>query len=123
MSGALLRHALVWGAVLWLFGYLLSFAFFFFVPTDVLGWAVMPFALTLTIWVAVRRVDGPTLAYYTAVGLAWAILAVVLDYFLLVRLLKPADGYYKLDVYLYYAFTFLVPPAAGWWKLRSASER
>jgi hypothetical protein len=31
--------------------------------------------------------------------------------------IKPADGYYKLDVFIYYALTLLVPLAVGWWKL------
>ena len=28
-------------------------------------------------------------------------------------LFDPADGYYKPDVYLYYALTFLMPPASA----------
>ena len=38
--------------------------------------------------------------------------AIVLDYLLIVKALNPADGYYKLDVYLYYALTFILPLAA-----------
>jgi hypothetical protein len=29
---------------------------------------------------------------------------------------KPADGYYKLDVYLYYILTFALPLIVGWRK-------
>jgi hypothetical protein len=32
----------------------------------------------------------------------------------------PADGYYKIDVYLYYAFTFLLPILVGWRKSQKA---
>ena len=35
------------------------------------------------------------------------------------QLFKPADGYYKPDVYLYYAITFVLPIVVGWWKLRA----
>ena len=117
MTKAFLREGLLWGALLWLFGYLLSFALFFVVPMAFLGWIITPFGLALTIWVAFREVCGASLGHYMVVGVIWTVLAVVLDYLLLVKLLKPADGYYKLDVYLYYISTFAVPFLAGWWKL------
>jgi hypothetical protein len=118
MNKSLLREGVMWGALLWLFGYALSFVFYPFVPVAWLGLAVGPFALVVTIWVAFKKVNGPSLSHYALVGVIWTVLAVVLDYFLLVRLLKPADGYYKIDVYLYYVLTFAVPTAVGWWKLR-----
>jgi len=34
----------------------------------------------------------------------------------IVKAFKPADGYYKLDVYLYYALTFALPLIVGWRK-------
>jgi hypothetical protein len=37
----------------------------------------------------------------------------------IVKLLNPADGYYKADVYLYYALTFISPLIVGWWKERN----
>ena len=43
----------------------------------------------------------------------WAVLAIVLDYIFIVKLLAPVDGYYKLDVYLYYANCLLLPLAAA----------
>lgn len=118
MTKSLLREGVVWGAGLWLFGYLLSFAAFAFVPVAYIGAAIAPFAFVATVWVATRHVEGPTLGYYAAVGAIWAVLAVVLDYVLLVQLLHPADGYYKFDVYLYYVLCFVIPFAAGWWRLR-----
>ena len=105
-----------------MFGYLLGFAFFFIVRPDTLGWAIAPFGLAVTIWVALKKVHGASLAHYAMIGAVWTLLAVVLDYFLLVKLLHPADGYYKADVYLYYALCFAVPVVVGWWKLRSAGQ-
>ena len=32
----------------------------------------------------------------------------------IVAAFKPADGYYKPDVYLYYALTLAIPLFAGW---------
>lgn len=122
MTKSLLREGVLWGVLLWLFGYLLGFALYAVVPMHLLGWVVMPFALALTIWVALQRVHGATLGHYLAVGAIWAVIAIVLDYFLLVQLLHPADGYYMLDVYLYYALCFLVPAVAGWWKTGRANE-
>lgn len=37
--------------------------------------------------------------------LVWTLIAVLDDHLFIVRALKPADGYYKPDVYLYYALT------------------
>ncbi len=41
---------------------------------------------------------------------------IIFDYFFLVKMFKPADGYYKLDVYLYYVLTFILPLVVGWGK-------
>ncbi len=108
-----LRNCLGWGAALWLFGYVLGFVFFAFVPADQIGWYITPFGILATAFVLWRYVRVTWLPQALAVGLVWTILAVVLDYLFLVLLLNPADGYYKLDVYLYYALTFLMPPASA----------
>jgi glycine cleavage system pyridoxal-binding protein P len=42
----------------------------------------------------------------------WLVIAVVADYLSLVKLLNP-PAYYKLDVYVYYASTFLIPFLVG----------
>ena len=110
--------ALLWGFVLWLVGYVLGILFFAFVPADLLGWAIMPIGILVTLWVLLTRVKGDSLQYYVLLGLAWCAIAIVLDYLLLVQLFKPADGYYKLDVYLYYAITLVLPVVVGWWKSR-----
>jgi hypothetical protein len=45
-------------------------------------------------------------------------MAVVLDYIFIVKAFGPPDGYYKLDVYVYYVLTCTIPIAVGWWKTR-----
>lgn len=47
-------------------------------------------------------------------AVVWTVVAVVGDYFFIVKAFHPVDGYYKLDVYLYYAVTFCAPLAVGW---------
>ncbi len=49
---------------------------------------------------------------YIGLGVIWALMAIVLDYFFLVKLLK-AVNYYKLDVYIYYFLTLLLPITVG----------
>ena len=49
----------------------------------------------------------------------WLVIAIVLDYFLLVQLLKPAGGYYKLDVYIDYLITLVLPAVVYWFKTKN----
>jgi hypothetical protein len=104
-----------WGFALWLFGYILGFVFFAFVSKDVMGWYIMPFGIFATLWVLFKKIERKQFTCYIGLGVIWTIMAIVLDYFFLVRLLK-AVGYYKLDVYLYYILTFVLPVAVGWYK-------
>jgi len=119
MSRRFFIDAFVWGFVLWLIGYVLGILFFAIVPANLIGWAIMPIGILIALWILFTRVKGDSLRYYALVAVAWTVIAVACDYFLLVQLFKPADGYYKLDVYLYYAITFVLPIAVGWWKLRA----
>jgi len=94
-------------------GYLLGFVFYAFVPPALIGWFVMPLAtgfsgLVLWRWV---RVDSTGTALL--LGLAWSAIAIACDYLLLVKLLNPPDGYYKLDLYLYYLLMFALPVVAA----------
>lgn len=114
--------SLGWGIIIWLIGYVLGIALFSFVPTAMIGWVIAPIGFLVTLWVAFRRVQREGLGYYFLVAVIWTVLAVVLDYFLLVQLFKPADGYYKLDVYLYYSLTFLIPLGVGWWLNRNKNS-
>ncbi len=118
MNKQLLKDSIGWGFILWLIGYLLGIAFFFIFPTSMIGWAVMPIGLVITLWVLLKIVKGYSLKYYFILALVWTAIAIAFDYLFIIKLLNPADGYYKLDVYLYYALTFVSPIAVGWWKAR-----
>ena len=120
MSRRLLIDSLGWGVGLWVIGYVLGIVFFFFMPTTVVGWAVMPVGIAITLWVLLTRVQRGDLRRYAVLAVAWTVIAVAFDYFFLVLVFKPADGYYKLDVYIYYAVTFILPLAVGWWRGRRA---
>lgn len=120
MNTQLIKDGLLWGVILWLIGYVLGFLFFAFVPTSIIGWLITPIGIILTLWVLFKRIRGISFSYYLTLGIMWAVIAIVLDYFLLVQLLKPADGYYKFDVYLYYALTLLLPLVAYWFKKKNA---
>jgi len=108
------KDALGWGFVLWLIGYALGMMFFALVPAILIGWIIMPIGTAIAIWIAFRKVKGDTLRYYCLVALVWLLIAVLGDYLFIVKAFKPADGYYKPDVYLYYALTLAIPLFAGW---------
>jgi len=111
----LFLNTIQWGLALWLFGYILGFIFFAFVTKDYLGWAIMPFGIAATLWVLFKKIARESFQCYFGLGLLWTIIAVVFDYFFLVKLLN-ATTYYKLDVYLYYLLTFLLPLTFGWYR-------
>ena len=119
MNRNLLLDALGWGFLLWFIGYVLGIILFMIVPLALVGWIIMPIGTLLTVWVLFKKVKGKTLGYYLFLALSWTLIAIVFDYFFLVRVFKPADGYYKLDVYLYYALTFVLPLFVGWRKHQS----
>ena len=120
------RHALLdlfgWGFALWLFGYLLGFVFYAFVPPAQIGWYVMPLGIAATCLVLWKFVAFDTLTDGVWLGIAWAAIAVVFDYLFIVKLLDPPDGYYKPDVYLYYALMLLLPIGAAFLKRQSAQS-
>lgn len=118
MNKQIIKDALVWGFVLWLIGYVLGFIFFGFVPQNLLGWTIMPIGILITLWVLFKKIKSNSFKYYLTLSIVWALIAIVFDYFLLVKLLNPADGYYKLDVYLYYTITFILPLIVGYKKSR-----
>ncbi len=108
-----LKDALGWGFVLWLFGYILGIILFMLMPSSIIGWVITPIATIITLWVLFKKIKSSSLQYYLFVGITWTILAIILDYFLIVKTFKPEDGYYKPDVYLYYALTFILPLITG----------
>lgn len=110
------KDALVWGFVLWLIGYVLGIGLFMFVSPIMIGWVIMPVGIIITLWILLKKVQASSLWYYFFLAVVWVLIAVICDYFLLVKVFKPVDGYYKLDVYLYYALTFILPLLVGWRK-------
>jgi len=109
-----LKDALGWGIILWLIGYVLGIILFAMVPPAWLGWVIMPIGIIVTLWVLIKKVKADSFKYYALFALVWVLIAVVFDYFFLVKVFQPADGYYKLDVYLYYALTLILPLIVGW---------
>ena len=122
MSKQLFKDAIGWGAGLWLFGYVLGIVLFMIVPYQAIGWILMPIGIAVTLWVLFSRVKSTSFSHYLLLAISWTLLAVVLDFFFLVQLLNPEDGYYKLDVFFYYLFTFVLPLFAGWYKRKIANH-
>ena len=118
-SGRSLSAVLGWGIALWLIGYVLGIGLFFLVPPTLLGWVIMPIGAALTWVVLWRRIEFRHFADYAVLAIAWTAIAVTGDFVFIVKALHPPDGYYKLDVYLYYALTFLMPLTVGWLKIRA----
>lgn len=114
MTKQLYKDAFGWGFVLWFIGYSLGILLFTVVPISVIGWIIMPIGTIITIWVLLKKVKADSFQYYAFLAVIWVFIAVVFDYIFLVKLFKPEDGYYKLDVYLYYTLTFVLPIIVGW---------
>jgi len=114
-KGKIFLNTVFWGFILWLFGYVLGIVFFAFVPKDAIGWFVMPFGIAATLWVLFKKIKREKFMCYFGLGVIWTIMAAVLDFVFLVKLLNATD-YYKPDVFLYYALTFLLPLAVGLYK-------
>lgn len=116
MNRQLLKDALGWGFLLWLIGYALGITLFSIVPISMIGWVITPIGIAIALWILFKKIKGDTFQYYFRLAIVWTLIAVVFDYFFLVKAFKPVDGYYKLDVYLYYALTFILPLIVGWRK-------
>ena len=120
MTIKLLKTALIWGFVLWLIGYILGIVLFAILPPSIIGWVIMPIGILITLWILFKKVNFKTVQDYLVIGIVWTLIAIICDYFLLVKLFNPADGYYKLDVYIYYLVTFSLPVIVGWLKTKHA---
>ncbi len=114
MKKQFIKDGLGWGVLLWLVGYALGMILFMIVPHSLLGWIIMPVGIVLTLWVLFKKISATTSTYYLWLAVSWTLIAIIFDYLFLVKTLKPADGYYKLDVYLYYVLMFALPLIAGW---------
>ena len=108
-------NTVVWGFALWVFGYVLGFLFFALVPKELIGWYITPFGIAFTLWVLLKKIKREEFMCYIGLGILWTVLAVILDYVFIVKMLNSAN-YYKLDVYFYYASTLILPIIVGWYK-------
>ena len=120
MTKQFCKDAFGWGFILWLIGYALGIMLFAVVPASMIGWVITPIGIIIALWVLIKKVKADSLKYYVWMALAWVLIAIVFDYFFLVKAFKPADGYYKFDVYLYYFLTFALPLIVGWRKKASS---
>jgi len=120
-KGKIFINTVFWGFILWFFGYVLGFVFFAFVPKAAIGWLIMPLGLIATLWVLLKKIKRESFGCYIGLGVIWTIMAIALDYVFLVKLLNAVD-YYNPDVYLYYALTFVLPAATGWYKFNKARK-
>jgi hypothetical protein len=116
MNKKFFKDAILYGIILWVIGYVLGIMFFMAMPQKYIGWAIMPIGILVTLWVLIKKVQGNSMFYYLKIAIAWAAIAIVFDYLFLVKLFNPVDGYYKLDVYLYYALAFVLPLIVGIFK-------
>lgn len=107
------KDAFGWGFLLWLIGYLFGIVFFMIVPTDLIGFFVLPLGMAVTLWVLVKKVKGRQLNYYIWLAIVWMLIAVIFDYLFIVKAFQSTD-YYKPDVYLYYVLTLALPLLVGW---------
>jgi hypothetical protein len=119
--GKIFLNTVFWGFILWLFGYVLGIIFFAFMPRDIIGWFVLPLGTIAMIWVLFNKIERESFGCYLGLGVVWTVMAIVLDYILIVRLFNSTD-YYKPDVYLYYLLAILLPIVVGWYKLNKASK-
>lgn len=122
MSKKSLMDLLGWGFILWFIGYGLGIILFTLVPLSLIGWIITPIGVAITLFVLFKKIKSISLNYYLAIAISWVFIAVICDYFFLVKAFHPADGYYKLDVYLYYFLTFALPLIAGFLKIRNSSK-
>lgn len=108
------------GIVLWLIGYLASMVLFFSPFAAIMGRILIVVFTPVTIviaWWWFKRRDRLSLQYYAKVGIAWMLIAIVLDYVFIVLLFQAT--YYGPDVFLYYALTFFIPVGVGLYLNRS----
>ena len=111
------------GTALWLIGYLASLVLFFTPYAGVMGWILLavftPVTIVIVLWWFRKRERLP-LQYYAGVGVAWVLIAIVLDYLFIVLMFQA--NYYGIDVFVYYAVTFLIPVGVGLFLNRSRNE-
>ena len=87
------------GTALWLIGYLASLVLFFTPYAGIMGWILLaaftPVTIAIVLWWFRKRERLP-LKYYAGVGVAWVLIAIVLDYLFIVLLFQA--NYYGIGV-------------------------
>jgi hypothetical protein len=119
-----IKDTAVLGIALWLIGYLASLVLFFTPYAATMGWILTAIFTPVTIaitWWWFRKRERLSLQYFAGVGVAWLLVAVVLDYLFIVLLFQAT--YYGLDVFVYYALTFLIPVGVGLYLTRAGRRR
>ncbi len=111
-----IKKVFIWGFLLWLAGYVLGIVLFPIIPASMIGWVIMPIGIFITLWVLRKKIKLESFNQYIILAVIWTAIAVVFDYLFLVKVFMPEDGYYKLDVYLYYFLTFFIPLLIGYRK-------
>lgn len=88
-----------------------------------MGWiltAVFTPVSLVVVWGWFRKREYLPLQYYAGVGVAWVLIAIVLDYLFIVLLFQA--HYYENDVFVYYTVTFLIPVGVGLFLNRDRNE-
>ena len=122
MTKQLLKDTLGWGFILWLIGYVLGIVLFAIVPPSLIGWVITPIGIAITLWVLLKKIKTTSFQHFVWLAISWTLIAIICDYFLLVKVFKPVGGYYKLDVYLYYILTFILPLIVGWYRKKPSKK-
>jgi hypothetical protein len=118
-----IKDTLGLGTLLWLIGYLASLVLFFTPFAGIMGWILITIFTPVTIaiaWWWFSQKELLPLHYYAGVGVAWVLIAVVLDYLFIVLLFQAT--YYGPDVFVYYVLTFLIPAGVGLYLIRTQKE-
>ena len=123
MRKRLLKDAFGWGFILWFIGFGLGILLFAIIPQAFIGWIIMPIGVAITLWILTRKINSQSLRYFSYVAVIWTVIAVAGDYYFIVKAFNPADGYYKLDVYLYYFLIFTLPIMVGLKKSKTNNIR
>lgn len=113
-----LKNTLFWGFILWLIGWLLGVIFFMTPLKPIMGWVIMPIGVIITLWVLFKKIVREEYLCYFGLAVIWTLIAILLDYLFIVLFFKTGISYYKTDVFVYYALTFILPLLVGAIKMR-----
>lgn len=110
----LIKDTALLGTALWLIGYIASLVLFVSPYASIMGWILLavftPVTMVIVYWWFRKREHIP-MKYYAGIGMVWVLIAIVLDYLFIVVLFQAT--YYGIDVFVYYAVTFVIPVGVG----------